>query len=71
MVHEVRQRQFEDEPPEDVARQPSEERATGGDELASLECPKEEPKDSSQYEEEEKAGPMADRRVSDRETKPM
>jgi hypothetical protein len=70
MVHDVRQHHFKEEPPEDAERQPGEERATSGDGPASLEYPKEETKDSSQHDEEEQAGPVADRGVSNREAEP-
>ena len=63
MVHEVGQHHFKEEPPEHAERQPGEERTTSGDKLAPLECPKDETKDSTQHEEEQKAGPAADRGV--------
>jgi hypothetical protein len=56
VVREVRQHHCKEEPPEHAECQPGEERATGGDKLASLECPKDETKDSTQHEEEQKAG---------------
>ena len=67
MVHDVRQHQFKDEPPEHAQRQPGEERATGGDEFVSLQRPEDETKYPSQHDEQEKARPVADRRVSNRD----
>ncbi|SRR6266566_2291596 len=55
MVRDARQHHFKEEPPEDAERQPGEERATGGDQLAPLERPEEKPKGSSQHQEEQQA----------------
>ncbi len=71
MVRDARQHHFKEEPPEDAERQPGEERATGGDQLAPLERPEEKPKGSSQHQEEQQAYPTADRGISDRDAEPV
>ncbi len=71
MVHDVRQRQLEDEPPEHAQCQSSEERATGGDDRASLERPEDETPDGPQHDEQEKAGPTTESGVSNRDAEPV
>src|SRR5216683_7904091 len=71
MAHDVRKQQCEDEPPGKAERKPPEERATDRDALLPLERIKDEAKNPTQHEKQEKAGESTDGRVCNGDPKPV